>query len=47
MNSVAGQLLDTFTFEEIESWVKILRQLPALKILDNDCHGVNEKNPYN
>ncbi len=47
LNPVAGQLFDVFNPEEIQSWVEVLSKIPAVKILDNDCHGVDEKNPYN
>jgi hypothetical protein len=47
LNPVAGQLFDVFETEEIQSWVDVFLKIPSTKILDNDCHGVDEKNSYN
>jgi hypothetical protein len=47
LNPVAGQLFDVFETEEIQLWVDVFLKIPSTKILDNDCHGVDEKNSYN
>ncbi len=44
MNTVAGQLFNKFTSEEIEGWVKVLKRLPTLDVRDNLMSGVDENN---
>lgn len=47
LNPIAGQLFDIFETEEIQSWVEVLSNITAIKVMDNDCHGVDEKNIHN
>ena len=47
LDPVGGQLFDVFEFEEIQKWTNTLANVPSLKIMHNDCHGVDENNIYN
>lgn len=44
---IGGQILDVFNHDDLTDWVSVMRSLPKIQVMENDCHGVDENNVYN
>lgn len=43
---IGGQELGLVDAKDLDEWVSVMRDLPKIHVMDNDCHGVDENNVY-